>query len=121
MFTVELPSGLKVSINPPSFNDRMNAVKEFRAISKDAGFILEELMAAKSIAAVDGNVVEQEWASDPIMVMAEWSNIDVQYFIEYFMTAFFPDDKLKEKAQEEAKKLMRGQPSPSKQPRKATT
>lgn len=77
MFDVTLPSGRSVSINPPSFMDRMSAVKEFRAVSRDVGYILEELMAAKAIGAVDGSPVLDDWASEPIMRMSDWSNIDV--------------------------------------------
>jgi len=43
--------------------------------------------------------------------MADWPNQDVQYFIEFFMTAFFLDDKIRERAATEAKKLMTGQQS----------
>ena len=113
MFDIDLPSGRKVAVVAPSFMDRMNAVRECRSISKDVGYILEELMAAKSIVSIDGHVVDDGWAAEPIMRMSDWTNVDVQYFIEFFMTAFFPDDKLKEKAQEEAKKLMKGESGPA--------
>ena len=108
MFDVKLPSGRNVGVKAPSFMDRMAAVKEFRAIQRDVGYTLEELMSANAITAINGNAVEDEWSMDPIMRMADWDNKDTQDYIEWFMTAFFPDDKLKERAQEEAKKRMSG-------------
>lgn len=111
MFDCKLPSGINVSIKAPSYRDRMEAVKEFRAAKDDAGYTVEELMAAKSISAIDGNVVDHNLYYDPVLLMSEWANQDVQYFIEFFMTAFFLDDKLRERAANEAKKLMIGQPS----------
>lgn len=122
MFEIKLPSNRTVAVKPPTFMDRMVAVKEYRSVQKEVGYILEELMAAKAIVAVDGQQVVEDWSSsDPIMRMSDWSNIDVQYFIEFFMTAFFPDDKMKEKAADEAKKLMSGSPDSAKAPVKRTT
>ncbi len=103
MFEVKLPSGRTVAVQAPTFSDRMQAVKEFRSTQKDVGYILEELMAARAIVAVNGQSVAQEWEMESIMRMADWDTIDVQYYIEFFMSAFFPDDKLKEAAQEQAK------------------
>jgi len=111
MFEVKLPSGIKVSVKAPSFNDRMEAVKEFRSVKDEAGYSVEELMAAKAIGSVNGNVVDTGMMLDPIFLMADWPNQDVQYYIEFFMTAFFLDDKIRERAATEAKKLMTGQPS----------
>jgi len=111
MFEIKLPSGNNVSVNAPSFNDRMEAVKEFRSVKDEAGYSVEELMAAKAIGAVNGDVVETGMMLDPILLMAEWPNQDVQYYIEFFMTAFFLDDKIRERAASEAKKLMTGQQS----------
>lgn len=110
MFEVKLPSGRTVAVQPPTFSDRMQAVKEFRSTQKDVGYILEELMAARAIVSVNGQTVAQEWEMESIMRMADWDTIDVQYYIEFFMSAFFPDDKLKEAAQDAAKKLMKGEP-----------
>lgn len=114
MFELSLPSGRSIAIAPPKFIDRMEAVKQFRS-QRDAGYILEELMAARALATVDGIPVAPEWEADVIMRFADWNTVDVSYYIEFFMTAFFPDDKLKEAAQEDAKKYMRGeQPAPKK-------
>lgn len=123
MFEVKLPSGLSVGIKAPTFMDRMAAVKEFKSVQREVGYILEELMAAKAIVAINGQSCEDDWAynGEPIMKMANWDNVDVQYYIEWFMSAFFPDDKLKERAQEEAKKLMNGGSYGQKQQAKVNT
>jgi hypothetical protein len=109
MFEVTLPSGRTIAVQPPTFMDRMNAVKEFRSVQREVGYAIEELMAAKALVAVDGAPVPGDWEMEPIMRMADWSTTDTQYFIEFFMSAFFPDDKVKEAAQAAAKKLMMGE------------
>jgi hypothetical protein len=48
---------------------------------------------------------------DPVLLLAEWANADVQYYIEWFMTLFFLDDKIKDRATNEAKKIMVAQQS----------
>jgi len=45
MFDCKLPSGIVVSVKAPSFQDRMEAVKEFRSVKDEAGYSVEELMA----------------------------------------------------------------------------
>lgn len=109
MFNIDLPSGKKISVEAPTFSDRMEAVKEFRATKDAAGYSVEELMAAKALVAIDGNTVTMNMTMDPIFLFSNWSNSDVQYYIELFMTMFFIDDKLRERATTEAKKLMTGQ------------
>lgn len=109
MFNCTLPSGTVVSVTAPSFQDRMDAVKEFRSVKESAGYSVEELMAAKSINAINSKSINMNTVLDPILVMAEWPNADVQYFIEWFMTLFFLDDKIRDKATNEAKKIMMGQ------------
>lgn len=123
MFEVKLPSGLSIGVKPPTFMDRMAAVREFRSVQREVGYILEELMAAKALVAINGQQLEDDWAynNEPIMKMAGWDNIDVQYYIEWFMSAFFPDDKLKERAAEEAKKLKTGGSDSSKGQAKAAS
>lgn len=106
MFNCKLPSGIEVSVNPPSFQDRMEAVKEFRQVKDEVGYSVEELMAAKCVAAINGDVVNTDMLLDPVLLLAEWANADVQYYIEWFMTLFFLDDKIKDKATNEAKKIM---------------
>jgi len=110
MFEVQLPSGRVIAVQAPTFSDRMQAVREFRSNQKDVGYILEELMAARALASINGQAVPGEWEMEAIMRMADWDVMDVQYYIEFFMSAFFPDDKLKEAAQAQAKKLMSGEP-----------
>jgi hypothetical protein len=107
MYNCKLPSGIEISVNPPSFQDRMEAVKEFRQVKDEVGYSVEELMAAKCIASVGGNVVVgNDMMLDPILLLADWPNADVQFYIEWFMTLFFLDDKIKDKATNEAKKIM---------------
>lgn len=106
MYNCKLPSGIEVSVNPPSFQDRMEAVKEFRSVKDDVGYSVEELMAAKCITSIDSNVVNTDMLLDPVLLVAEWPNADVQYYIEWFMTLFFLDDKIRDKATNEAKKIM---------------
>ncbi len=109
MFDCNLPSGIKVSVKPPSFQDRMEAVKEFRQVKDEVGYSVEELMAAKCVAAINGDVVDTGMLLDPVLLLAEWANADVQYYIEWFMTLFFLDDKIKDRATNEAKKIMTAQ------------
>lgn len=109
MFNCKLPSGAELAVNPPSFQDRMEAVKEFRGVKDEVGYSVEELMAAKCIAAVDGNVVDTNMMLDPVLLLADFPNADVQYYIEWFMTLFFLDDKIKDRATNEAKKIMTAQ------------
>lgn len=111
MFNCKLPSGIEVAVNSPSFQDRMEAVKEFRAVKDDVGYSVEELMAAKCLTAINGDVVDGGMLLDPILLLADWPNADVQYYIEWFMTLFFLDDKIKDKATNEAKKIMIAQQS----------
>ena len=109
MFNCKLPSGMEISVEAPTFQDRMESVKEYRSVKDDVGYSVEELMAAKSISAINGNVVDTSMMLDPILVLSEWPNADVQYYIEYYMTLFFLDDKIRDKATQEAKKIMMGQ------------
>lgn len=106
MYNCKLPSGIEVSVNPPSFQDRMEAVKEFRSVKDEVGYSVEELMAAKCIVSVNGDVVDTGMMLDPVLLVAEWPNADVQYYIEWFMTLFFLDDKIRDRATNEAKKIM---------------
>jgi hypothetical protein len=111
MFNCKLPSGVEVSVNPPSFQDRMEAVKEFRSVKDEVGYSVEELMAAKCISSINGDIVDTGMMLDPVLLLAEWANADVQYYIEWFMTLFFLDDKIKDRATNEAKKIMVAQQS----------
>lgn len=108
MFKCELPSGKTVSVDAPSFRVRMEALKEFKAAKEELGYTAEELLAAKSITAVDGNTINQATLFDPVEILYNWQINDIQYFIEWFMTLFFIEDKMRERAANEAKKLMTG-------------
>ena len=108
MYTCELPSGNTVAVEPPEYSHRMEAVKEFRSLKEEVGYTLEELMAAKSITAYNDKMVKRNLAVSPIYTMAGWNNVDVQYYIEWYMTLFFADESLKNKAIDAAKKIMIG-------------
>ncbi len=108
MFTCELPSGIKVSVEAPTYFHRTESVKEFRVMKDEVGYSVEELMAAKSITAINGQVVQSSLMLDPIYIMSEWPNSDVQYYLEWYMTLFFLEDKIKDRATNEAKKIMMG-------------
>lgn len=108
MYTCELPSGCTVAVEPPEYSHRMEAVKEFRSLKEEVGYTLEELMAAKSITAYNDKTVKKNLAVSPIYLMSQWSNIDVQYYIEWYMALFFADESLKNKAIDAAKKIMIG-------------
>ena len=109
MFKCQLPSGKTVSVEAPSFRSRMEALKEFRGSKEELGYTAEELLAAKSISSIEGNVVHQNMVFDPVELMYDWEIQDIQYFIEWFMTCFFLEDKMRERAVNEAKKLMTGE------------
>ena len=111
MFKCHLPSGQSVSVEAPSFRSRMEALKEFRAAKEELGYTAEELLAAKSITAIGGDTVNQRTIFDPIELMFDWDISDIQYFLEWFMTLFFLEDKMRERAVNEAKKLMTGEKS----------
>lgn len=113
MFKCDLPSGKSVVVNPPNFMDRVQAVKDIRSMKDEPGYTVEELIAAKSVKSVDDVEVRQGFAMDPIYVLSDWHNGDVQYFLEWFMTLFFLEDKVRDRAQEAAKKIKFGQPDTS--------
>jgi hypothetical protein len=106
MFTCNLPSGKTAAVEAPNYFHRTETVKEFRPIKDEVGYTVEELMAAKSVVAVDGKPVNNKLSFEPIQVLAGWPPADVQYFIEWYMTLFFLEDKLRDRAVNEAKKLM---------------
>lgn len=108
MHVCDLPSGSKVSVEEPNFSHRMEAVKEFRSLKDEVGYSVEELMAAKSVVAFNGHSIDQTFISDPIYLLSDWPNPDVQYYIEWYMTLFFLDDRVRDKAVNAAKKLMTG-------------
>ena len=111
MFKCDLPSGKTVSVDAPSFRVRMEALKEFKAAKDELGYTAEELLAAKSITSINGNTINTQTLFDPVEVLYDWTIGDIQYFIEWFMTLFFIEDKMRERASAEAKKLMTGEKS----------
>lgn len=106
MYTCELPSGNKVSVEAPNYSHRIATIKEYRSLKEEVGYSAEELMAAKSIVSVNGQPIDQSFVLDPLYIIADWPPADVQYFLEWYMVAFFLDDKIRDKATDAAKKLM---------------
>lgn len=108
MFEITLPSDTKVCVVAPNFNDRQNAVIQFRAVREQAGYSLEELIAANAITSINGIPITRNFMTqqNPLAMMNNWSIKDVNFFMEVFMSAFFMDEQLRARAADEAKKLM---------------
>jgi hypothetical protein len=96
---------MEVAFRTTSFMDRRRMAKLYK---REEGYLLEELMAAEALVMVDGHSVDNEWDSEPIRRMDNWSMPDVQYYLEAFMTVNSLDETLKARAADEAKKLMGG-------------
>lgn len=103
MFNLTLPSGKEITFRSTSFRDRRLLAKKY---NRNEGYLLEELMAAFALLSIDGNPVQEEWAAEPINRFDTWSIVDTQYYIEVYMSMNSIDDMARERAQEEAKKLM---------------
>lgn len=98
---------------PLTFTDRRVVGKMYGG--RQEGYTLEELLAAYALVQVDGQVVPEDWAADPITRFDSWTLPEAQYYLEVFMTVCMLEDKLRNAAQEAAKKLMgtANTPSPS--------
>lgn len=107
-FTIELPSKKSVSFGVPTYRNRMEALQRFRPQAQEAGFALEELIAATMILTIDGQPVPHALEQDVIDRMADWSTLDMSYYLEVFMAIAFPDDVQKQRAQAVAKSLLEG-------------
>lgn len=104
-FPLTLPSGMEIAFRTTSFMDRRRMAKLYK---REEGYLLEELMAAEALVMINGQSLDNEWDSEPIKRMDNWSMPDVQYYLETFMTVNSLDETLKTRASEEAKKLMGG-------------
>jgi len=99
-------------MKPMTFRERQEAVRNYKSI-KDAGFMLEELMAAMALVAIDGQEVGTDLLADPITYLDDWSLPDTQFYLEFFMTLNSIDEKVRKNAEELAKKLMGGTTAPA--------
>lgn len=103
MFPLQLPSGREIVFRPTSFRERRQLAKMY---NRNDGYLLEEMMASAVLVSIDGTPVQEEWAADPISRFDDWSVPDVQYYLEVFLTMNSIEDMVRERAQEQAKKLM---------------
>jgi hypothetical protein len=112
MFEISLPSKKKVQFSAPTFNDRRLMLKNY---DRAEGYLPEDLLAAKCLTHVNESPVQQDWETEPINRFNGWSLKDQAYYLEVFMNMFSLDEKTKEAAAQEAKKLMgmTGTPKPS--------
>lgn len=105
MFNLTLePTKRNIVFRPLTFADRRHVGKIYGG--RQEGYTLEELLAAHSLVQIDGIVVAEEWAQDPITLMDSWSLPETQYFLEVFMSVCMLEDKMRTAAQEAAKKIM---------------
>lgn len=103
IFNTNLPSGNKVTFKEISFRERRQIAKKY---NRNEGYLLEEVMAAAAITHVNGDPITEEWAADPISRLDNWSIPDVQYYLEVFLSINSIDETARERAQEEAKKML---------------
>lgn len=103
MFELKLPSGADIKFSAPSFNDRRLMLKNY---DRNEGYLPEDLLAAKCLTQYKGVPVQEEWAMEVIHRFDGWSLKDQAFYLEVFMNMFSLDEKAKNAAAEEAKKLM---------------
>jgi hypothetical protein len=112
MFTLALePTKKTIMFRPLTFTDRRVVGKMYGG--RQEGYTLEELLAAYALVQIDGQVVPEDWAADPITRFDNWTLPETQYYLEVFMTVCMLEDKLRNAAQEAAKKLMGSATTPS--------
>lgn len=104
IFNTKLPSGKEVTFREITFMERRKIAKKY---NRNEGYLLEEVMAAAAITHIDGAPIE-DWVGDPIVRLDGWPIPDVQYYLEVFLSITTIDETIRERAQEEAKKLMGG-------------
>jgi hypothetical protein len=105
MHTITLPKGqFEVSFKPPLVYDRREMIKHY---NKECGLLPEEVLAIRCIVNINGRVLDSDaYDYEPDGITDDWCVEDQQYFMEVFSTLYLIDDKGREKAQAEAKKLM---------------
>lgn len=104
IFKLGLPSGKEVTFKEITFMERRHIAKKY---NRNEGYLLEEVMAAAAITHIDGEPTA-EWLGDPIARLDTWSIPDVQYYLEAFLSINSIDETARERAQEEAKKMLGG-------------
>ena len=108
--TITLPSQKKVSFRSPKVKDKRDAIRDFSQEDdyRAKGYNLEEAIAAKCITKVDGNVVnlESDLLSDPFDILDSWDLREQQFFMEVFSNLYYLDEKGRQKAADEAKKIL---------------
>lgn len=102
IFTTNLPSGNKVTFKEITFMERRQIAKKY---NRNEGYLLEEVMAAAAITHINGDPLD-EWGGDPISRLDAWSIPDVQYYLEVFLSINSIDETARERAQDEAKKML---------------
>ena len=107
-FSIELPSGKKITFKVPTYRDRQIAMKRWRQQQNEAGYMLEELLAALMLISVDGAPMAPDYTIDVIEQISEWSMKDLSYYLEVFVAIAFTDDIAKQRAQANAKALLEG-------------
>ena len=120
-FPLTLPSGKKFVFAVPTFRDRQVAMKRFRQQQNEAGFMLEELLAALMLISVDGREMQKDYEYDVIDQISDWAMRDLSYYLEVFVAIAFTDDVTKQRAQANAKALMEGKSQVSVEPPTTTT
>jgi hypothetical protein len=107
-FPITLPSGKKIVFAIPTFRDRQVAMKRFRQQQNEAGFMLEELLAAMMLVSVNGKPMMADYEYDVIDQISDWAMRDLSFYLEVFVAIAFTDDVTKQRAQANAKALMEG-------------
>lgn len=112
MFNIDLPSGRKVVMRLITYRDRQEALRIFKS-TQNPGYTIDEYLASMSIVAIDGKDMTVDLVTDPIERMDSWELKDTQYFLEVFMVINSLDEKMRQEAAEQAKKLLGGSPAPT--------
>jgi hypothetical protein len=113
MYDITLePTGRPVRFRAPSYADRRQAAKMYEG--RGTGYSMEELLAAYCLVQVDGQVVQEVWAADPVTRMDNWSLSEVMFYMEVFTSIGLIDEKGRQSALDLAKRLMgAGGPTPA--------
>lgn len=104
IFNIKCPSGKDITFREITFMERRQIAKKY---NRNEGYLLEEVMAAAAITHVNGEPIE-DWIGDPIVRLDQWAIPDVQYYLEVFLSITTIDETVRERAQEEAKKMLGG-------------
>lgn len=120
-FPLTLPSGKKIVFAVPTFRDRQVAMKRWRQQQNEAGYMLEELLAALMLISIDGQEMQADYQYDVIEQISDWNMKDVSFYLEVFVVIAFTDDVTKLRAQNNAKALLEGKSPTSVEPPTTST